>query len=62
MKYKISTGLQKSFKNTAVTYILPAILVLTNSYADWMPFQYTIYVAPILGYIGYLIKNYIENH
>ena len=61
-EYKLLIGMKKSLKNMLVTYILPAILFLINNQTEWMPQTDALMIAPVLGYIGYFIKNYIENH
>jgi len=60
MVYKITLGLWKSLKNTLVVGILPAFYLLCTN-ISWVPKENMLIMAPILGYIGYFIKNYIEN-
>ena len=59
--YSISKGLLKTLKNILVTYGLPAAILFLNSYQDWVPVEYVAVVAPFIGGILYMVKNYVEN-
>jgi hypothetical protein len=59
--YSVITGLWKSLKNVAIVIGVPAILFLINNYAQWLPESYNTVALPIIGFISYFIKNYIEN-
>lgn len=61
MTYNLKTGLWKSFKNTAVVLVIPALYFLVNNWQEWVPTQYNTYALPIFGFIGYFLKNYKEN-
>jgi len=58
MTYDWKIGLKKTMKNILVTYGLPAILLFLNSYAEWLPKEYSIHAAVPVGAICYMIKNY----
>lgn len=59
--YSAKIGLQKTVKNISITYGLPALLFFLNAYQEWLPVEYAIILAPVLGAISYFLKNYIEN-
>jgi len=54
-------GAKKSVKNVAIVWGIPALLVLVNGYAQWVPEEYHGPAAPIIGLIAYYIKNYLQN-
>ena len=60
-KYDILIALKKSLKNTLVVLILPAIVFLSNNYAEWLPKEYWPVAALVAGFIGYMVKNWVEN-
>ena len=61
MVYNFKTGLGKSFKNVLTTYGAPALLYLINGITEWMPADQAVLVAPIIGFITYVVKNFIKN-
>ena len=61
MVYKFSIGLKKVLKNTLVTYGVPALLFVLNSYQEWMSAETATIAAPFIAMVCYGIKNYMEN-
>jgi hypothetical protein len=59
--YDVKVGLQKTLKNIMWTYGVPALLFFLGSYAEWVPQEYVVVLAPLIGGISYAIKNYSEN-
>jgi len=60
-KYSAKIGLIKTLKNTAIMYGLPALLFFLNNYSEWLPVESVAVLAPLIGGISYVVKNYIEN-
>ena len=60
-QYSLKIGLGKTIKNVGITWVIPILAVLLNNYQSWLPEQYVLAAAPIMGAISYLIKNFIEN-
>lgn len=58
VEYSFLIGLFKSVKNVAVTVGIPAVLVLLNSYAEWMPKSWYNVAVPMISVVSYLTKNY----
>jgi hypothetical protein len=59
--YKFGLGLWKTLKNTAIVLVLPEIYYLINNWQVWVPTQYNVWAVPIFGFVGYFIKNFVEN-
>lgn len=60
VKYSVLIGLWKSIKNVAITVGIPAVLVLLNNYADWLPTEYNSVAIPVMAIISYMIKNKVS--
>lgn len=60
-QYKLSTGLGKSLKNTAIVIGVPMLIFLADNWTQWMPDKYNAVALPIFGFIAYMIKNYWQN-
>jgi len=59
--YSVKVGLIKTLKNIGITYGLPALLFFLNSYNEWLPVESVAILAPVIGGISYIVKNYVEN-
>ncbi len=59
--YSIKTGLTKTLKNMGITFGIPALLYFLSRANVWLPQEMIPVVAPIIGGISYVVKNYIEN-
>jgi len=60
-KYKFSTGLWKSLKNTAIVIGVPGLIFLIDNWTQWIPSQFNVWALPVFGFLSYLVKNYVEN-
>jgi len=60
-EYSLKVGLLKSLKNIAITFVIPATLYLLNGYAEWMPAETAVKIAPVVGFASYFIKNWLGN-
>jgi len=60
-KYSIITGLIKTLKNTAIIVGIPALILFVDNWTKIFPEEWTPIVAPIMGFIAYFVKNYIQN-
>lgn len=59
--YSLGTGLLKSLKNTLVVGVLPALLFALANYTEWLsPAAAASWAVP-LGFLSYLLKNYLSN-
>jgi len=61
MTYKVSIGIWKSIKNVVIVMGIPALVLLLDNWAQWIPDEYHKFALPIIGFISYLVKNYIQN-
>ena len=59
--YSIKTGLWKSIKNTAIIVDIPALILFVDNWTQIIPNEWNVYAAPIMGFISYFVKNYIQN-
>lgn len=59
-KYSAWIGFLKALKNVAVTVGIPAVLVLINSYVDWMPESWYPIGVPVMSILAYMLKNRIQ--
>ena len=59
-KYKLSIGLWKSLKNTAIVIGVPALIFLIDNWTQWIPSQFNVWALPVFGFLSYLVKNYVE--
>ena len=59
--YSFKTGLWKSLKNTLIVVGIPALILFVDNWTTILPDEWNTYAAPIMGFISYLVKNYIEN-
>ena len=60
INYDIKIGALKSLKNNAITYGLPALLYLLNNYQEWLPKDKALQLAPVVGFISYMVHNYLK--
>ena len=60
-KYNLWIGCKKTLKNVLIVWGIPAVLVLINNAVDWIPNEYMKIATPILAFISYGIKNWINN-
>jgi len=60
-EYSFKIGLVKSLKNLAVIVGIPALLLFVDNWTKIFPNEWTAWLAPIMGFISYLVKNYINN-
>ena len=58
--YNMFIGLKKALKNVIVTVVVPATIVLLNSYNEWMPEEWYPIAVPIMSIISYMVKNKVE--
>ncbi len=54
-------GLKKALKNVVIINLLPGVLLMLNSYKDWVPNEYLAYASPFIMIGAYFIKNFLEN-
>jgi len=59
--YSFKTGLLKSLKNTLIIVGIPALVLFVDNWTTILPDEWNVYSAPIMGFISYLVKNYIAN-
>lgn len=59
--YSLKLGLWKTLKNTAIIVGIPALILFLDSWTQIIPSEWTVYAAPIMGFLSYFVKNYIEN-
>ena len=58
--YSFSIGLWKSLKNTAIIVGIPALILFLDNWTQIIPNEWNVYAAPILGFVSYMVKNYIQ--
>jgi len=61
MKYSISIGAWKSLKNLAIVVGIPALVLFVDNWTQILPSEWTSFAAPIMGFVAYFVKNYIQN-
>jgi len=61
MKYSMGIGFIKSIKNVAITVGIPALVVLLNNYAEWLPKEYYSVAVPVISIVSYMVKNFVQN-
>ena len=59
--YSFWIGLWKSLKNTAVVIGVPALVFFLDSWTQVLPSKYNVFTFPFVGFLAYLVKNYIQN-
>ena len=59
--YSFKIGLLKSLKNTLIIVGIPALVLFVDSWATIIPDEWNVYAAPIMGFVAYLVKNFVEN-
>lgn len=59
--YNFKIGLLKTLKNTAVIVGIPALVLFVDNWTLIIPNEWNAYAAPIMGFVSYLVKNWIEN-
>jgi len=60
-KYILKIGLKKTLKNTLITFGIPAILYLLNNAVDFIEPNVYLKISPVIAFMSYFIKNWIEN-
>ena len=60
-QYKFKTGIWKSIKNVAIVMGIPALVLLLDNWANWIPNEWHTTAGPIIAFLAYLVKNYIQN-
>ena len=60
-KYSLKIGAWKSIKNVAIVAGVPALLWIVNNWTEVVPEEYWNIAAPVIGFVAYLVKNYIQN-
>lgn len=60
-KYSFKIGLVKSLKNLAIVVGIPALVLFIDSWTKIIPNEWNVYATPIMGFVSYLVKNYISN-
>lgn len=60
-KYSFKIGLQKSLKNVAIVVGIPTVVLFVNKWAEILPVEWHSWAAPIMGFVAYFVKNYVEN-
>lgn len=60
-KYKISIGIWKSLKNLAIIVGIPALVLFVDNWTSILPDEWNVIATPIMGFVAYFIKNWIEN-
>jgi hypothetical protein len=61
VEYSVMTGLWKSLKNLAIIVGIPALVLFLDNWASIIPQEWNAIAAPIMGFVAYFVKNYIEN-
>lgn len=59
--YSFWTGVGKSIKNVAIVMGVPAVLFLLNNWVQWVPTEYQAALTPVIGFLSYLVNNYLKN-
>lgn len=60
-KYNWKIGVWKSLKNLAIVVGIPALLLFINNWTQILPEEWHTVAAPIMGFVAYFVKNYIQN-
>ena len=60
-EYNLKVGMKKSLKN-ALVVLLPALIAAWGSFQVNLPETYKPIAMFIGGFVGYAVKNWIENH
>ena len=60
-KYSFKTGLLKTLKNTLVVVGVPALVLFVDNWTQIIPEEWNLYAVPIMGFVAYFVKNYIQN-
>lgn len=59
--YNFKTGLWKSLKNLAIVVGIPALVLFADNWTQIFPNEWNLWLTPVMGFISYLVKNYISN-
>lgn len=59
--YSLKIGAWKSLKNLAIVVGIPALILFIDNWTSIIPEEWTAIAAPIMGFVSYFVKNYIEN-
>lgn len=60
-QYSKWIGIKKSIKNVAIVWGIPALILLLDNWTEWIPNNYQKAAIPIIAFIAYFIKNYVQN-
>jgi len=60
-KYSSKIGFLKSVKNILITMGIPALVILADHWTEWIPKEYYSVAIPVMGFISYFVKNYVQN-
>lgn len=61
MAYSKLIGLQKTLKNAAVMFGVPAVLYLIENWVEFIPDEYHSIAAILAGSLAYFVKNFVSN-
>jgi hypothetical protein len=60
-KYSAKIGLLKSLKNLVIVVGIPALILFIDNWSQIFPNEWNYWLTPVMGFISYFVKNYIEN-
>ena len=60
-KYILKIGFLKTLKNTAIVFGIPAVLYFLNNAVDFIEPTTYLKISPVIAFVSYFIKNWIEN-
>ena len=60
IKYSFYIGLWKSLKNLAIVVGIPALVLFVDNWTQILPDEWTSIAAPIMGFVAYFVKNYLQ--
>lgn len=60
-EYSFKVGLIKSLKNLAIVVGIPSLALFVDNWTQIIPEEWNVYAVPIMGFISYFVKNYIQN-
>jgi hypothetical protein len=59
--YSFGLGIWKSLKNLGIIVGIPALALLIDNWAQIFPQEWNTWLAPVMGFIAYFVKNWIQN-
>ena len=60
-KYSIKVGLWKALKNLLVVVGIPSLILFVDNWTKIIPSEWNVYAVPVMGFVAYFVKNYLQN-